>query len=54
MSKSELLDRDSEVNKLSNIINQENTCNSIIIITGISGVGKSGLIEKLKASNKIQ
>lgn len=44
----ELLDRDNEIAEITKIINNHGNKNSIILITGISGVGKSGLICKLK------
>lgn len=46
----ELLDRDNEIAEITKIINNHGNKNSIILITGISGVGKSGLICKLKNS----
>lgn len=49
----ELLDRDFEIKKLSDIIKNKSNQNTIIIVTGISGIGKSGLVAKLKKSNII-
>lgn len=48
-----LLDRDNEIKDLSSIINSQNSTNTIILLLGISGVGKSGLIEKFKYSGFI-
>ncbi len=43
-----LLDRDKEIKDLEKIIKKRNTQNEVIIVYGISGVGKSGLINKFK------
>lgn len=50
----ELLDRDVETIDLLNIINTPVKSNKIILISGISGVGKSGLVEKLAQSPLIK
>ena len=44
------IDRDVEIQKLSEIINSCDSDNNIILIYGISGIGKSGLVSKLKAT----
>ena len=43
----QLLDRETEISDVIEIINAVTENNKIIFLTGISGVGKSGLIEKL-------
>lgn len=43
----QLLDRESEISDVIEIINTVTEKSKIIFLTGISGVGKSGLIEKL-------
>lgn len=45
--KTQLLDRKVETNDVLQIINASTDGNRIILLTGISGVGKSGLVEKL-------
>lgn len=44
---SNLLDRDEEIKKITQIMNVETQKNNIIIVNGISGIGKSGLVQKL-------
>lgn len=51
-SKEELLDRDVEIREITSIINA-NSSSKIILLHGISGIGKSGLIEKLKYSSDL-
>lgn len=46
----QLLDREMETSDVIGIINTVTENNKIILLTGISGVGKSGLIEKLSLS----
>ena len=53
MKTKNLLDRDNEIKHLSSIVNSQNSTNTIILLLGISGVGKSGLIEKFKYSGVI-
>lgn len=43
-----LLDRNTETEEILKIINTDTEKNKIILLTGISGVGKSGLIEKME------
>lgn len=45
--KTQLLDRKIETNDVLQIINTATDDNKILFLTGISGVGKSGLVEKL-------
>lgn len=51
--KKPLLDRDKEVLQLSSMINNSKNNNLVILVSGISGIGKSGLIRKLKDSGVI-
>lgn len=46
----QLLDRDTETTEVIKIINSTTENNKIILLTGISGVGKSGLVQKLAQS----
>ncbi len=48
-----LVDRDKEIKDLAEIIQYSNTQNEIIIVTGISGIGKSGLVNKFKIIHNI-
>ena len=48
-----LIDRDNEIQILSDLVNSQGSTNKIIVLSGISGVGKSGLMEKLKLSRLI-
>lgn len=48
-----LIDRNNEIKLLSNFVNSQGSTNKIIILSGISGIGKSGLMEKLKMSKLI-
>ena len=43
----QLLDRDVETSDIMKIIKLPDEGNKIIFLTGISGIGKSGLVEKL-------
>lgn len=47
-----LIDRENEIEKLSTIMD---SCekNNVILISGISGIGKSGLVSKLKLNNSL-
>lgn len=47
LMKEQLLDREIETKDVMQIINVSTDNNKILLLTGISGVGKSGLIEKL-------
>lgn len=49
----ELLDRDCEIKELTELISKHSNKNSIILVTGISGIGKSGLICKLKNTGSL-
>ena len=49
MSK-ELIDRYSEIAELKSVINSNEKSNLIIILTGTTGIGKGGLVEKLNSS----
>lgn len=49
--KKQLLDRDIEIKDVIKIIDYPFESNKIILLTGISGVGKSGLVEKLTQSS---
>lgn len=53
MKKNNLLDRNNEIKQLSSIISSQESQNTIILLLGISGVGKSGLVEKFKCSGII-
>ncbi len=48
-----LIDRKKEVKELSTIIDSCENNNIIILISGISGIGKSGLVSKLKYNNNL-
>ncbi len=50
----QLLDRDVETSDIIKIINSANENNKIIFLTGISGIGKSGIVEKLSQSSLIR
>lgn len=50
----QLLDRDVETSAVIEIINSANESNKIIFLTGISGIGKSGLVEKLSQSSLLK
>lgn len=47
----ELLDREVETNDVIQIISKATDNNKIILLTGISGVGKSGLVQKISQSS---
>lgn len=50
----QLLDRDSETSDVIEFINSSTLSNKIILLTGVSGVGKSGLVEKLSQSTLLK
>lgn len=50
----ELLDRNTEISDVVEIINLPTESNKIIFLTGISGIGKSGLVEKLSQSSSLK
>lgn len=50
----QLLDRDVETSAVMEIINSANESSKIIFLTGISGIGKSGLVEKLSQSSLLK
>lgn len=53
MKYEDLLDRYNDIDKLTEIVDSHKNQNTIILLSGISGVGKSGLIEKLSLSNRL-
>ncbi|WP_175405431.1 AAA family ATPase [Ruminococcus bovis] len=48
-----LIDREHEIQNLSDLVNSQSSTNKIIVLSGISGIGKSGIIEKFKMSKLI-
>ncbi len=49
----ELYDREIETKEITKYINTETSCSKVILLSGISGVGKSGLVEKLEQTRMI-
>lgn len=47
----ELYDREIETKEIAKYITTETDCSKVILLSGISGVGKSGLVEKLEQTN---
>lgn len=50
----QLLDRETDALNVIEMINSQTLSNKIILLTGISGVGKSGLVEKLSQSELLR
>ena len=46
-----LLDRDKEISDVMSIIDENKDQKIILLVTGVSGVGKSGFVEKLTQNN---